>query len=202
MRPLTLLILAALLLLAACAPAAGGPHTAPTPTATSAATLPPDVTLNPRITDAAEYRFYQLLPLDGIPPIYDPQFAPAAEAPLQDEELVLGAALGGQARAYPVAVLVFREMVNDELAGIPTLVTWRPICCTGLVHDRRTDGAPRTFGNAGALFVNALTWYDHETRSTWSQPWGRSIVGPLKGLQLHLLPFELPGSRRIQRRWR
>lgn len=81
MRPLTLLILAALLLLAARAPAAGGPHTAPTPTATSAATLSPDAGLNPRITDAAEYRFPQLLPLDGIPPICDPQFAPAAEAP-------------------------------------------------------------------------------------------------------------------------
>lgn len=77
---------------------------------------------------------------------------------MQDEELVLGVALGGHARAYPVAVLAFREMVNDELAGIPTLVTWRPVCYTGLVHDRRINGAAQIFENAGSLFMNAMTW--------------------------------------------
>lgn len=50
---------------------------------------------------------------------------------------------------------------------------------------------PHTFGNAGGLFMNAMTWYDHETRSIWSQPWGRAIIGPLKGVELFLLPSEL-----------
>jgi len=59
------------------------------------------------------------------------------------------------------------------------------------VHDRRIDGAPHTFGNAGALFMNAMTWYDHETRSIWSQPWGRALRGRYKGVQLNLLPFQL-----------
>jgi hypothetical protein len=59
------------------------------------------------------------------------------------------------------------------------------------VHDRRIDGTPHTFGNAGALFMSAMTWYDHETRSIWSQPWGRAIIGPLKGVQLNLLPSQL-----------
>ena len=48
-----------------------------------------------------------------------------------------------------------------------------------------------TFGNAGSLFMNAMTWYDHETGSIWSQPWGRAIQGELKGVQLNLLPFQL-----------
>lgn len=59
------------------------------------------------------------------------------------------------------------------------------------MHDRRIDGAAHTFGNAGALFMNAMTWYDHETQSTWSQPWGRAIKGPLKGVQLFLLPSQV-----------
>ena len=59
------------------------------------------------------------------------------------------------------------------------------------MHDRRIDGVPHTFGNAGALFMSAMTWYDHETRSVWSQPWGRAIEGELKGVELFLLPFQL-----------
>jgi hypothetical protein len=59
------------------------------------------------------------------------------------------------------------------------------------VHDRRIDGVTHTFGNAGTLFMNAMTWYDHETQSIWSQPWGRAIIGEFKGIQLHLLPFQL-----------
>jgi len=59
------------------------------------------------------------------------------------------------------------------------------------VHDRRIDGEIHTFGNAGTLFMNAMTWYDHETSSIWSQPWGRAIDGELKGVELFLLPFQL-----------
>jgi len=59
------------------------------------------------------------------------------------------------------------------------------------VHDRRIDGATYTFGNAGALVMNAMTWFDHETESIWSQPVGLSFRGPLQGTQLELLPFQL-----------
>ena len=79
---------------------------------------------NRRIADDTVYNFPQLLPFDGIRPVYNPEFAPADEAPLSDDELVMGVAWGGEAKAYPVTVMRSREMVNDELAGIPTLVTW------------------------------------------------------------------------------
>jgi hypothetical protein len=79
---------------------------------------------NVRIDDPNEYVYQQLLPFDGIRPIYEPEFANAADAPLLDEELVMGVDLGGEAKAYPISVLRSREMVNDELAGIPILVTW------------------------------------------------------------------------------
>ena len=93
------------------------------PPATSVATVPSEQ-VNVRVEDTNQYTFPQLIPFDGIPPVYDPEFAAADDAPLLDDELVLGIALAGEAKAYPVTVLRFREMVNDELAGIPILVTW------------------------------------------------------------------------------
>jgi hypothetical protein len=111
------LFLALVALLSACA--APVPPTTPSLTQASLApTLPPAAT-NVRVTDTSEYEIPQLLPFDGIPPVYDPQFASAEEAPLLDDELVMGIALDGEAKAYPVTVLRFREMVDDELAGIP-----------------------------------------------------------------------------------
>ncbi len=79
---------------------------------------------NPRNPDAMPFIVAQLLPLDGIAPIYSPKFLSAAEAPLLDEELIIGIEIDGEAKAYPITVLRFREMVNDELGGIPILVTW------------------------------------------------------------------------------
>ena len=93
-------------------------------------TLTPDVELeggiqiNKRIDDPNTYSFAQLLPFDGIRPVYDPQFVTASESPLHEDELILGIALEGESKAYPITVLRHREMVNDELAGIPILVTW------------------------------------------------------------------------------
>lgn len=68
--------------------------------------------------------WHQVLPFDGIRPIYDPQFTSAEEAALKDKELVMGVAWEGEAKAYPVTVLRSREMVNDEMAGEPYLVSW------------------------------------------------------------------------------
>lgn len=59
------------------------------------------------------------------------------------------------------------------------------------MHDRRIEGETYVFGNYGALWMNAMTWWDHQTQSVWSQPWGRALVGPLKGTQLQLLSFSL-----------
>ena len=59
------------------------------------------------------------------------------------------------------------------------------------MHDRRIDGQAHIFGNAGGLFMNAMTWWDHETQSIWSQPWGRSISGSYTGVELFLLPSQI-----------
>lgn len=137
-RPMLLIIVTSVFLVAACnpvgvasQPAASSPPspTGGTPTVSAASELSPAPTVSPvatniRIDDPNDYVFAQLLPFDGILPIYEPEFASASDAPLLDEELVMGLALGGEAKAYPISVLRSREMVNDELAGIPILVTW------------------------------------------------------------------------------
>jgi hypothetical protein len=80
--------------------------------------------VNRRVREFDSYVPAQLIPLDGIAPVYDPEFALASEAPLLDDELIIGIELNGEAKAYPITVLRFREMVNDELGGLPILVTW------------------------------------------------------------------------------
>jgi hypothetical protein len=65
-----------------------------------------------------------VLPYDGIRPIYEPEFSRPDDIKLNDDELVMGVAWEGEAKAYPVTVLRIREMVNDEMAGVPYLVSW------------------------------------------------------------------------------
>ena len=94
-----------------------------------ASTSPPPVTeetdlATPKATEMREYSWNQLLSRDGIAPIYEPEFVPASESGYRDDELVMGIAIDGEAKAYPVGLLNGREMVNDELAGTPILVTW------------------------------------------------------------------------------
>ncbi|MCH8101913.1 MAG: DUF3179 domain-containing protein, partial [Chloroflexi bacterium] len=179
----------------------GGPQLTPTPapprpTATPLGILDEKFTapfekLTPsgaRDIDPDEYRAQT--DVDNIAPIYDPKIVSADQVDLLPEELVLGVEINGEARAYPHRLMQFREVANDVVGGVPILVSWCPVCFTGLVHDRRLDGTVKTFGNQGALFMNALTFWDCETKSIWSQPWGTAITGTLKGKSLTLIPFE------------
>ena len=103
------------------------PPTAP-PTATppppSATPSPAPTATEPALPEIDLGRLYQVLETDEIEPIYDPIFEKAGRTRLGDEQLVMGVAIGGEAKAYPVSLLQFREMVNDEVGGTPVLVTW------------------------------------------------------------------------------
>lgn len=90
----------------------------------SATALPGNLDTVTFIDDDREYTIRQLLPRDGILPIYDPQFVSAEESGYTPDELVMGVEINGDARAYPVGLLRSREMVNDLIGGTPVLVTW------------------------------------------------------------------------------
>ena len=135
-----------------------------------------------------ERRLFGVRAFDDITPLDSPAAVTAAESRLHDGTMVVGVDLRGESKAYPITILIRHEMVNDIVGNVPVLVTWCPVCGTALVHDRRIDGIPRTFGNHRALYESAMTWYDHGTKSLWSQPSGVALAGPLAGVRLEMLP--------------
>lgn len=128
---------------------------------------------------------------DAIFPVYQPVFNEADQAGWPDDELIIGVEREGDARAYPVGFLRSREIVNDIHNGQPTLVTWCPLCGTGMVHSREVNGEVLSFGNQGDLHNNAMTLFDHGTGTIWSQPFGSAIIGELEGAELELQPSTL-----------
>ncbi len=129
-------------------------------------------------------------PRDGIPAIDDPPFIPAAqETRLGEREPVVTLRIDGEkARAYPVRYLIWHEIVNDTVGGVPVAVTYCPLCNTGLTFDRRTESGTLSFGVTGKLRLSNLIMYDRETESWWQQALGEAIVGDLTGTQLRILP--------------
>jgi hypothetical protein len=129
-------------------------------------------------------------PKDAIPAIVDPVFASdwrGADATLEDAAQVVGVELDGEARAYPLAVLNWHEIVNDEFDR-PVLVTYCPLCGSGVVAERVVAGRTRTFAVSGYLWQSDLVMYDRESESLWSQLLATAIRGPLTGTSLELLP--------------
>lgn len=127
---------------------------------------------------------------DGIPAITDPVFAAdwsAVDDSLSDDSRVIGVVRDGDARAYPLAVLNWHEIVNDTF-DVPVLVTYCPLCGSGVVADRRIDGETAVFGVSGLLWNSDLVMYDTVTDSLWSQLLGTAIRGPATGEELTLLP--------------
>jgi hypothetical protein len=126
-------------------------------------------------------------PRDGIPALDHPRQVPPEEAGFADDAVVLGVVLGGEARAYPVSILNHHELVNDTVGGQPILVSFCPLCGTGLVFDRRVDDRVLTFGVSGLLYLSDLLMYDRDTESLWSQVKAAAVTGPLLGSRLDVL---------------
>jgi hypothetical protein len=121
---------------------------------------------------------------DGIPSIDNPKFVSAQDAKLQDSELVLGLKINGDIRAYPLQVLVWHEIVNDEVGGVPVAVTYCPLCFTNQVFKRTIDGQTVEFGTSGKLYNSNLVMYDRTSESLWSQALGQAIAGDHSGKKL------------------
>ena len=132
-------------------------------------------------------------PKDGIPAIDRPRFVTAAAARewLKPKEPVIVLRLGAQARAYPIQILMFHEIVNDTLAGVPVAVTFCPLCNASMVYERRVGGATLDFGTTGKLRYSDLVMYDRQTESWWQQFTGKGIVGRYAGTALKRLPSEI-----------
>ena len=126
---------------------------------------------------------------DGIPAVDKPKFVNVANAVfLQPNDMVLGLERQGIARAYPLRILNWHEVVNDQLGAEPITITYCPLCGTGVAFDRRVNGRVLSFGVSGLLYNNDVLLYDRQTNSLWSQLMGQAISGSMKGWRLTMLP--------------
>lgn len=129
-------------------------------------------------------------PPDGIPAIDRPVFVSptAAAAWLRPTEPVVALRVGGDARAYPLQILMWHEIVNDVVDGAPLVITYCPLCNSALVFERVVEGVTLDFGTSGMLYKSDLVMYDRQSHSLWSQMDGRAIVGDRAGTRLKLRP--------------
>jgi hypothetical protein len=135
-----------------------------------------------------------LLPVrDGIAPIDVPSFETVDEAAswLAPNEPVISLEINGDARAYPLQILTWHEIVNDTVGELPVIVTFCPLCNSALVFDRRLGDEIFTFGTSGWLRHSDLVMWDRNTESLWQQFTGEGIVGQLAGEQLEFIPSSI-----------
>ena len=132
-------------------------------------------------------------PRDGIRPLDDPAYVDVAAADtwLSPLEPVILVELGGQARAYPIQILIYHELANTEIAGQPILVSFCPLCNTAIVFSRQLDDQALTFSTTGRLRFSNLIMYDRQSESWWQQATGQAIAGQNTGAQLDFLPASI-----------
>ncbi len=132
-------------------------------------------------------------PKDGIPAIDTPAFISVidADAWLKSSESVAMIHIGDDARAYPVQILTWHEIVNDAVGGVPLAVTYCPLCNTAIAFERTFDGRVHEFGTTGRLRYSNMVMYDRQTETWWQQGTGEAIVGELAGQRLIQRPMTL-----------
>jgi len=129
-------------------------------------------------------------PRDGIPSIDEPKFASAEQASfLQESDQVLGIEINGQAKAYPLRILNWHEVVNDQIGDQAFVVTFCPLCGTGMAFDAQFGKYRLEFGVSGLLYQSDVLLYDRSTKSLWSQIKREAVAGPMVGKQLQQLPM-------------
>jgi len=141
-------------------------------------------------------------PKDGIPSLDDPKFHRVNdEKDLGPDEPVIGLEINGDARGYPVRILMWHEIVNDTVGGVPVAVTYCPLCNTSIVFKRELDGRLLDFGTTGKLRFSDLVMYDRQTESWWQQFTGKAIVGQMTGKVLTPVPSRLESFAQFKKRF-
>jgi len=140
-------------------------------------------------------------PKDGIPSIDKPIFKPVGEEKnLAATAPVIGLEINGDARAYPLQILIWHEIVNDIVGGKPVTVTYCPLCNAAIVFGRTVNGRVLDFGTTGKLRHSDLVMYDRQTETWWQQFTGEAIVGAQTGTKLSILPSRLESLEHFRER--
>ncbi|MDJ0777778.1 MAG: DUF3179 domain-containing protein [Gammaproteobacteria bacterium] len=129
-------------------------------------------------------------PRDGIPALSAPKMLGAAEVDyIEPQDRIVGIEIGGEARAYPIDILNWHEIVNDSIGDSHFAITYCPLCGTAVAFDARIAGEVTDFGVSGLLYNSDVLLYDRATESLWSQIMTRAIAGPRVGQSLTMLPI-------------
>lgn len=129
-------------------------------------------------------------PRDGIPSLDNPKFILQNQADyLEDSDRVLGIRRNGMAKAYPIRILTWHEIVNDRVGNEPVLVTYCPLCGSGMAFKSTVANRNLEFGVSGLLYNSDVIMYDRQTESLWPQLKAKAISGPLKGMELEQIPL-------------
>jgi hypothetical protein len=133
------------------------------------------------------------VPKDGIPAIDRPRFVSVNEARkwLADKEPVIVLRVRGVSRAYPLQILVWHEVVNEQIGGVPVIITYCSICNSAIVFERRIGRRILTFGITGFVHGSNMVLYDRQTESWWQQFTGEAVVGDFTGKKLNSLPAQI-----------
>ena len=127
-------------------------------------------------------------PRDGIPALNDPVFISAAEADFLDpQSRVMGISRNGISKAYPIAIMNWHEIVNDVFADEGIVVTFCPLCGTGMAFKADIEGKQRDFGVSGLLYNSDVLLYDRDSDTLWSQIARQAVSGPLTGKRLEMV---------------
>ena len=132
-------------------------------------------------------------PKDGIPAIDNPKFISVKQAAdtIGAREPVIVATINGDARAYPLQILIWHEIANDEVGGVPISITFCPLCNASIIFDRRHRDQVLDFGTTGRLRKSDMVMYDRQTETWWQQFNGKGIVGKYAGDTLTQLPTRI-----------
>lgn len=130
---------------------------------------------------------------DEIPAITKPKFETPFMAMkwLPDREPVISVVVGKTAKAYPLQVLIWHEIINDTIEGISIAVTFCPLSYSAAVYKRTINGRPLTFGVSGMLRNSCMVMYDRQTETLWQQFDGIALMGDMAGRQLECLPSQI-----------
>ncbi len=138
---------------------------------------------------------------DSIPPVGAPVYVDADKATdIGPLEPVLSIGINGDFRAYPLRILLWHEIVNEDIGGVPVLISYCPLCNSGVVFDRRVNGQLLTFGNTGRLRHKDMVMYDHQTESWWQQFTGEAMIGSLTGQTMKPLAARLESLEKFRKR--
>lgn len=128
-------------------------------------------------------------PKDGIPSVDQPKFLKAGQSKLEAGDRVLGLMWNGVAKAYPVDIMNWHEIVNDRFGSDPVVITYCPLCGSGVAFHAQVRGEAIEFGVSGLLYNSDVLLYDRKTESLWSQLLSRAVTGEMNGTRLKVLPL-------------